>query len=506
MSHQQTQPSVFPCVPDLTVGTLHDIAGGRLRHADEPALDGDLAPVGRIVGDARAIEPGDVFWAVEQSSDSHGTAEYAYEALMRGACGVVTDRAVEPWCGRWSLTVADATLARMTLAIWNRARFTGRTIAVTGSVGKSTTLRMIEAILRTRLTGIALESGARGQGPGIGEDLVSGVLGLDPLDDFALFEAAAPAVGELANICRPEIGVITNLADAQWGSFATRLAVAEAHARLLAELPTGGVAVLPGDDLWVRRFAARCPARTMWFGRSGDCDVCATDVECRGEALRFTVDGVRMSVPVWGRQHLGCALAAYAVGRLMNFLPDEIADALADFRPLPHRCNVAGVAARAFEVRSEYNTATTLDIAARRWEGLVTLIDDSCTASPAASRAALQLLRDFDAPGRRIAVLGDLNVAEDSLAAVHRQVGDEVVSLCGADLLVACGDHAEDIVAGALTAGMPARRALAVSKATDATHFLTSEIAPGDVLLVKGRPRFPIDQLIKHFTNQTRAA
>jgi len=107
-----------------------------------------------------------------------------------------------------------------------------------------------------------------------------------------------------------------------------------------------------------------------------------------------------------------------------------------------------------------------------------------------------------------VAVLGVFNDSEESLAVVHRQLGDDVVSLCGADLLVACGDHAEDIVAGAIAAGMPARRALSVSQIGEAANVLSTDLAPGDVLLVKGHPRFPITQLLNKLgaTTQTRAA
>ena len=78
-----------------------------------------------------------------------------------------------------------------------------------------------------------------------------------------------------------------------------------------------------------------------------------------------------------------------------------------------------------------------------------------------AMRAALELLRDFDAPGRRIVVCGDMRELGDEAARLHRKLGDEIVSLCGADVLLACGVHAQDVVAGARAAGMPASRAIA---------------------------------------------
>ena len=512
MSHDVEKCLDDVCVADLSVGALRDIVGGQLRHGEMPALAGDDSPVRRIVRDASAIERGDVFWAKDGRPGDRCASEFAYEALMRGAEGVVTNCPVEPWSGRWSIYVGDPSRALSKLATWNRERFTGRAIGVTGSVGKSTTLAMIEAVLKSRLIGTACEIGVGGEGSGA-EVIERGVLGLEPLDDFAMFELAGDtenSLTEISEICRPEVAVVTNLAHAQMGMLALRMAIADAHGNFLSELPTSGVAVLPGDDPWVRRIAMRSSAPVVWFGRGGDCDFCATDVECRGESIRFSVEGVRISVPVWGRHLLDCALAAYAVGRHLSFSPHEIADALAEFQPLPHRCNVLGVAGRGSGVRerSETATASRMDIAAYSSARRISVIDDSLGASAAAARAALQLLRDFHAPGRRVVVMGDLEDAREGSVASHQQLGEEVVSSCGADLLVACGHRSSDLVAGAVAAGMPARRALSVHDASEAATLINGELSAGDVLLIHGRSRFSVSQFLNQIgvAAESRAA
>jgi UDP-N-acetylmuramoyl-tripeptide--D-alanyl-D-alanine ligase len=499
------------CVTDLAVGTLRDIVVGQLRHGEMPAIDGDDAPVGRIVRDASLIERGDVFWAKDGTPGDRCASEFAYEALMRGAAGVIANCHVEPWSGRWSLEVPDTSRALSKLADWNRARFTGRTIAVSGSVGKTTTLAMIEAILRTRLTGKASSTGVRDRVLGAREQIEREVLDLEPLDDFALFEfpsGGLASLAGLAEVCRPEVAVVTNLADAPWAGFESRMAIAESHRKLLAELPVGGVAVLPGDDPWVRRFAAGrsaagLAAPIVLFGRGGDCDIRATDVECRGDSLQFSVDGVRIAVPVSGRHLLDCCLAAYAVGRFMNFSPHEIADALAEFRPLPHRCNVLGVRGRRARGKEDFRNdeAARMNISARFPDSPIALIDDSQGHNPAATRAALQLLRDFHASGRRMAVLGDVDNAGGQAAIAHQQLGEEVVSLCGPDLLVACGKHADQLVAGAVAAGMPTRLVVSVQEAGEAALVLNRELSRGDVVLIHGRPRF----CVSHFLDQLGA-
>ena len=129
---------------DLNLQTLHEVVGGRLRLATLVPRHDERTPVGRIVTDSRQVAAGDVFWALSGTQQDGGS--FAEDAYRRGASGVVVaSRYVQPAPGCWSLQVEDSLVALGELASWNRQRFGGTVIGVTGSVGKTTTRQMIDA-------------------------------------------------------------------------------------------------------------------------------------------------------------------------------------------------------------------------------------------------------------------------------------------------------------------------------------------------------------------------
>jgi UDP-N-acetylmuramoyl-tripeptide--D-alanyl-D-alanine ligase len=454
-------------MPDLTVRKLHEIVGGRLRLATLEPVHGEAAAVRHVITDSRVAQRGETFWGLPGTRCDG--ANFAAEAYSRGATGAVVGKYVQPWPSCWSLEVADSRHALNQLAQWNRRQMGGRVVAVTGSVGKTTTRQMIHAVLATRLTGT---SSPKNYNNHVGLPL--SMLAIEPNHDFSVLELAASApgeIGQLAALCQPHVGVITRIGDAHLGGFGSLDAVAQAKCELLPALPADGWAVLAGDDARLRKLASGTRRNIVWFGRSLDNDLVATTVQCRQGKLSFSVDGTPMSVSAWGRHHLASALAAVAVGRIFGICDVEIAQGLARFQPSPMRCQVTRV-------------------------GGATIIDDTYNASPMAMTAALELLRDFDAPGRRIVVCGDMRELGEAAGPLHHKLGDQVVTLCGADLLVACGDHAHEVVAGARAAGMPRDRAVACREPDDMLARCQTSLRPGDVMLIKGSRAMAMERLV----------
>jgi UDP-N-acetylmuramoyl-tripeptide--D-alanyl-D-alanine ligase len=455
----------------LTLSQLQQAVGGELLvgpAATAPAARG----AGRIVTDSRRVEPGDIFWAL--TGPRHNGGDFLAEAYAHGAIGAVAAGAsISPPPGRWTLRVRDGLQALTELARWKRSAFKGSVIAVTGSVGKTTTRQMIHTVLSTRLSGTCSPHSYNNQ---VGLPL--SMLAIEPQHDFAVLELGASACGEiaaLAKVCAPRIGVITRVGDAHLGGFGSREAVAESKAELIAALPPDGVAVLNGDDHWLRAVSGRTAANIIWVGRGVDCDLVATHVRFADGLLSFRCDGRAFEAPVWGRHYLTSALVAIAAGRLLGISTDDVAAGLSRFEPPPQRCEVSHLHG-------------------------VALINDTYNASPQAMQAALELLRDINCRGRRIVVCGDMRELGAAAEEMHHRLGEQVVTLCGADLLIACGEHAFQVAAGAELAGMASSRIAAFRRADEIMPLLAQLVAPGDAVLIKGSRALGMESVARDLT------
>lgn len=448
----------------FTVSDLHRAIGGQL--AGLSAGDSEAKALGPVVTDSRQVEAGDTFWA-RRGAHREG-ADFACGAFARGASGAVVGKPVFTPEDRWTIQVDDPQQALWDWAAWVRGQFTGTLVGVTGSVGKTTTRQMIFTVLRSRLPG---KVSPRNYNNHVGVPISLSRLERD--DRFAVLELAASGAGEiaaLAALARPAIGVITCIGDSHLAGFGSREGIARAKSELLSALPADGLAVL-GDDPWLRRLARASAAPVMWVGCSAGCDLIAHDVRSDLGRLSFRLGRSEFRVPVWGRHHLIAALAAVAVGRHLGLADSEIADALAGFEPVPMRCQM-------LDVRG------------------ATVINDAYNANPTSMRAALELLRDFDAPGRRIAVCGDMLELGEEAPVLHWQMGREAVATSHVDLLIACGDYARHVVAGARAAGLPTQRAIPCRRADDALPYLGQAVVPGDVVLIKGSRAMAMERLV----------
>jgi UDP-N-acetylmuramoyl-tripeptide--D-alanyl-D-alanine ligase len=393
----------------------------------------------RVVIDSREAGPGDLF--VGLTGENVDGGRFAAAALRSGAWGVLVGPGWAEVEGG-AVLVADEPLRAMgALAREWRRSLGADVIAVTGSVGKTSTKDLITALLRPARRVVASRANFNTD---IG--MPPEILAADPGTEVLVLEAAMRGFGEIATlaaICEPDVAVITNIAPVHLEQVGSLEGVARAKAELLEGMRDGGTAVVPADEPLLEPYL-RPALRVVRFGPGGDVWLDGDAVVAGGERLdlelRFRARYQRVN-----------ALAAVAAALAIGVRPSGPLDV-----PAGH-------------LRGE-----RIDLPSG-----ATVINDCYNASPLSVRAALAELALETPTGRRVAVLGDMLELGASEAELHRAVGAEAQA-AGVDVLVTVGPRAVamlDTFDG---------ESYAVADAAEAASLAGELVGPGDVLLVKG--------------------
>jgi len=462
----------------LSIRDLHEAVGGKLSLATLPPLSGSSEPIGRLVTRVEDVRPGDVYWDVAQVRAT-GAAN-AEEAFFRGAQGVVASGPhAEPWAGRFSLEIADPCEAMHRFIAVVRQRFAGDVIAVAGHFGKSTTLHLIRTALEQGEP-IGVSDGAAIPWDMRLAQLANALTSTESLILVEIGEEPGRSWEDQIADLQPDVLVLPSVPLEN----TKRVPATDSSTRLrrlvglLDRLSSDRHVVVNGDEELLRRAADYTTSRTVTVGRSSHCDLIASDVECRDGLVSCRVDGQALSAPLWGRHQIPSMLAAYAVGKIVRHPAARLTQALQQARPLPMRCEV---------------------IQTPRF----TVINDAGNSRPSTIGPALELLRDIHTQGRRIVVCGELGQEPELSSRACRQVGEAIVSRCGADWLVTWGSQANVIAHAARGAGLPAGRAVCCVDADDGHTRLASLLRDGDVVLVKGQPAQAMQQFVQQLLSQT---
>jgi UDP-N-acetylmuramoyl-tripeptide--D-alanyl-D-alanine ligase len=428
---------------------------------------------GEVVIDSRRAGPGGLFAAVAgERSDGH---DFAAAAVAAGATAVLATRPVTVP----SVLVADvpaalAALARAVVDALPAARIAG----ITGSSGKTST-KDLAAQLVERLGPTIAPAGSFNNE--FGHPLT--VLRADASTRYLVLELSARGIGHIAYLCRvapPRYGVVLNVGHAHAGEFGGLDQVARAKGELPEALPADGVAILNADDPRVLAMAARTQARVVTFAASPPTrssqqshvpqpSVRATDIRLDDLGRPgFTLLTPEGSAPVTLRLHgvhnVPNALAAAALARELGLGLDGIADGL-------------GAAVARSRWRMEVR---------QRADG-VTVINDAYNANPESVRAALDALAHLAQGSRGFAVLGHMAELGGTSRSSHEDIGEYAarVSDSGLAALIAVGEEAAPLLAGARRVRSWPGEALAAPDGAAALELLANRLKPRDVVLVK---------------------
>ncbi len=416
--------------------------------------------------DTRVLQSGQLFIVLQGARDGH---DFIPAAMEKGAAAVLCSRKVGDYP---AIYVDDPRTALGDIAREELKRIGARVVAVTGSVGKSTTKEMIATVLQSTYR---VSKTPANHNNDIGMPMAILAMPLDT--EVAVLEMGMNHFREIAylsNIAHPDVAVIINIGTMHIEFLGTREGIRKAKLEITEGMPDKGMLLLNGDDTMLRNLDREPKQRITYFGTGEDCAVRGFDVKQEEETLSFRAEAGKLSIPVKmeleGEHYVNDALAAVAVGLKLAVPSQRIGESLSAFRNISGRQEI---------IKTENYT----------------IINDCYNAGPESMAAALKVLGNR--PGRHIAVLGDMLELGDCAHAEHYKVGR--IAAEKADLVFAFGPHAARVMDGTVTGGMDESKAKAFSDRMEMAKALKRAARPGDVILFKGSHGMHLEQVLEAF-------
>ncbi|MBS1841257.1 MAG: UDP-N-acetylmuramoyl-tripeptide--D-alanyl-D-alanine ligase [Acidobacteria bacterium] len=440
-----------------------------------------LDPMARVAGvsiDSRSIRTGELFVAIH--GPRHDGHTFVADVLAAGALAAVVaqDRLAsypEAVRGR-CIAVADTFVALKQLAREVRQAWGGKIAGVTGSVGKTTTKEILAALLSTRLRVLKSEGNFNNE---YGLSLT--LFKLEESHQAAVLEMGMSRRGELsrlAEIARPDVGVVTRVSPAHLEFFSSVDEIALAKRELIEGLNgRESTAVLNADDPRVAGFGSYAPGRVLTYGIEQPAFFSAQAIEDRG-ALGSAFDyvspegRVRLELSLPGRHVIANALASLAAASVWGI---GVAEAQTALRTM-----------RAPSMRGEL----------LRFSNGAALINDSYNSSPAALHAMTALLAATPGFQRRILAAGEMRELGASSGALHREAGALAAKSGKVDWIIGVAGDAAQIIEGAVAAGFNRTHTTFFASSEEAGEFVRQFFQPGDLLLVKGSRGVKMERIV----------
>ena len=434
------------------------------------ALEGPAATFTGVSIDSRTLAPGDLFFAIRGPRfDGH---TFVPDAFRAGAAGVVVERGYdrrEDVPGGFLIRVSDPTDALGALAREQRLASGARIVAITGSLGKTTTKEAAAAAIGVECSVFRSRGNLNNQW-----GLPLSLLARED-EEVGVVELGMSAPGEirtLTEIAVPDCGVVTTIAEAHLEYFGSLDAIAAAKGELFEALPAGATAVVNADDELVRVQAGRFSGRQVTYGFAEGVDVRGSGYAARPAGLVFEVSAfggpaVSVSCGLAGRHNADNVLAGLAAATVLDVPLECAARGVAELAPLPGRGTKV------------------------RLPGGAVALDETYNSSPRALRA---VLREFAAlpAGRRIVVVGDMRELGEDADPLHRACG-ELAGTLPLDLIVGVGPLGRTF---AEAAALGSHTAVADGP-DEAAALLEGVLRPGDLVLFKASRAVGLDAALR---------
>ena len=442
---------------EFSIAELAKIVGARPEQdtSREPRATTHASCFTGVSTDSRTIKLGDCFFAiVGENSDGH---DYVADAFAEGAaCAVVgRDAGSDDFAGKTILKVGDTVKALGDFACEYRRRMDFKVVAITGSVGKTTTRQIAYHVLSRRFRAFQAPKNFNNY---LGLPLT--LLGADHDDEIVLAELGSNHPGEIAyltRIAQPDIAVVTNVYPAHLAGLRNLKTITQEKLSISEGLRSDGILIVNADI--VNRATNH---RIVTFGTSVECDIQAKDTTYDQFGSRFTIDGTEVWLPLPGRGNLENALAAWAVCSRLGINIDDFARDVKTLLPVPMRTELLQI-------------------------GTLTVLNDCYNANPASMKNALDILANIGSAEKRrlLFICGDMAELGPQDRKLHAELGASVAQ-ARVRLLLAVGEFAQITAEAAKQNAISDLQAKCFKDTASVCNNLIKFVKEDDIILVKG--------------------
>jgi UDP-N-acetylmuramoyl-tripeptide--D-alanyl-D-alanine ligase len=440
------------------------VACGGIYYGDEESY---YQEVSSVTIDSRSIQKDCLFVAIRGARvDGH---MFIPQSIHDGALCAVSEKRIENASYPY-IMVNSCAQALRDIAEHYRRSLHLKVIGISGSVGKTSTKEMIASVVGQKYNILKTEGNFNNE---IGLPLT--IFRIKEEHEVAVLEMGISDFGEmerLAKIAHPDICVLTNIGCAHLEQLKSREGILKAKSEMFLFMNPKGDIILNGDDDMLQSFAPANRIEPIFFGLGKECTYSASQVEdmgLKGTAATFSTPDSAFSahISIPGAHMVYNALAAIAVGRVLNMNDTEIKTGIEALVPLAGRNNL---------IETDF----------------CTIIDDCYNANPASMKASLDVL--CKAEGRTVAILGDMFELGPKEREMHNEVG-QYAAKAGINQLISIGDLSKEIARGATD----------ISLDMDIYHFETKDeflihidslIKKNDTILIKASHGMEFPELV----------
>lgn len=447
----------------ITIKQIVEITGGTLLCGNEMETINDFCIDSRKMAKDMLFVP-----IIGERVDGH---QFIESALKNGGATLTQQHEekedIHPW-----IRVENTIEAMQKIAKWYRMQMKFPVVAITGSVGKTTTREMVTRALEAKYTVFHTEGNYNSQA---GVPLT--IARMTGEEEVAVLEAGMSQFGEMSaleEMIRPDIAVFTNIGVAHIENLGTQDNICKEKMELAKHITEKGAIVLNGDDPILMAHKEQLKGTIITYGTGKDCDYRATNIRIEQGKTKFTCsyqgESFEITMDVLGEHNVLNALSAFAVSGWLEIPMEQVCHQFEAFE---------GTRQKIYSLKD------------------YTIIDDTYNASPDSMKASIRVLSEIPCNGRRIAVLADMLELGEKTEQYHREVGAFL---------------AENNIEELYTYGTLSAYLLEEAKKTNSTikgksfmdreqllSFLKGHIQKGDCMLLKGSNGMKLSEISKQF-------